>query len=225
MQDAPILSSFPFFAALSPDAQSQLRAATTHVSLPPQTQVIRRGDEVGGVYLVQAGALRIYYVSAEGREGTLYWVDPGQSCILALNCLFSRLAYPAWVETDQAETHVAVVSGDAYRSLYLTEPALQKFTFETLTTRLFELLTLMQETTSLGLEQRVAALLLRRSTNGQTVEATHEQIAHHLGSSREVVSRVLRNLATRGAIRLSHRSIAIEDGDKLRAMVEPFSVT
>ena len=69
------------------------------------------------------------------------------------------------------------------------EPALQKFTFETLTTRLFELMTLMQETASLGLEQRVAAFLLRRSVNGQALEVTHEQIAHHLGSSREVVSR------------------------------------
>ena len=222
MLDAPKLSSFPFFSELSSAGQSQLRAATSHVLLAPQTKVIQRGDEVGGVYLVEAGALRVYYVSAEGREGTLYWVDAGQSCVLALNCLFSRLAYPAWVETDLVETRVIIISGDVYRRLYLVEPALQKFTFETLTTRLFELMTLMQETASLGLEQRVAALLLRRSVNGQTFEVTHEQIAHHLGSSREVVSRVLRNLAARGAIKLSHRSIAIKDSDKLRATVEPF---
>ena len=190
--------------------------------MAPQTKVIQRGDEVGGVYLVEAGALRVYYVSAEGREGTLYWVDAGQSCVLALNCLFSRLAYPAWVETDQVETRVIIISGDVYRRLYLVEPALQKFTFETLTTRLFELMTLMQETASLGLEQRVAAFLLRRSVNGQALEVTHEQIAHHLGSSREVVSRVLRNLAARGAIKLSHRSVAIEDSAKLRGTVESF---
>lgn len=222
MLDVPKLSSFPFFSELSPAGQSQLRAATSHVLLAPQTKVIQRGDEVGGVYLVEAGALRVYYVSAEGREGTLYWVDAGQSCILALNCLFSRLVYPAWVETDQVETRVFIISGEVYRRLYLVEPALQKFTFETLTTRLFELMTLMQETASLGLEQRVAAFLLRRSVNGQALEVTHEQIAHHLGSSREVVSRVLRNLAARGAIKLSHRSVAIEDSAKLRGTVESF---
>ena len=77
MLDAPKLSSFPFFSELSPAGQSQLRAATSHVLLAPQTKVIQRGDEVGGVYLVEAGALRVYYVSAEGREGTLYWVDAG----------------------------------------------------------------------------------------------------------------------------------------------------
>ena len=81
----------------------------------------------------------------------------------------------------------------------------------------------MQETASLGLEQRVAAFLLRRSVNGQALEVTHEQIAHHLGSSREVVSRVLRNLAARGAIKLSHRSVAIEDSAKLRGTVESVS--
>jgi len=188
--------------------------------LPPYAKVIERGDEVAGVYLVEAGALRIYYVSSEGREGTLYWVDPGQSCIIALNCLFARLPYPAWVETDQADTEVAIISGDVYRELYLAEPALQHFTFATLSTRLFELMTLLQETASFDLEQRVAAFLLRRSGSGHVLETTHEQVAHHLGSSREVVSRVLRNLARSGAIRLSPGSVAIVDADKLRSAVE-----
>ncbi len=222
MLSADRLANFPFFSQLTPNGQAALCAAASHVALPPRTQVIQRGDEVAGVYLVEAGALRIYYISAEGREGTLYWVDAGQSCILALNCLFSHIAYPAWVETDQTETKVAVISGEVYRRLYLEEPVLQQFTFEALTTRLFELMTLMQETASLGLEQRVAAFLLRRSANGQLLEASHEQIAHHLGSSREVVSRVLRNLENRGAIRLSRRSIEIADDAKLRGMIEPY---
>jgi CRP/FNR family transcriptional regulator, anaerobic regulatory protein len=99
---------------MSAAGRSRLLGATRQVTLPPYAKIIERGDEVAGVYLVEAGALRIYYISAEGREGTLYWVDPGQSCILALNCLFSRLAYPAWVETDQTETRVAIMSGELY---------------------------------------------------------------------------------------------------------------
>ncbi len=221
MSDRAPLAEFAFQSELSDSGRSRLLAATRHVSLPPHAQVIKRGDEVGGVYLVEGGALRVYYINPDGREGTLYWVDAGQSCVLALNCLFSRLAYPAWVETDQAETRVAIVSGDAYRELYLTEPALQRFTFEALATRLFELMTLMEETASLGLEQRVAAFLLRRSGSNQVMETTHEQVAHHLGSSREVVSRVLRNIARQGAIRLSTRSISIVDAAKLGSLVEP----
>ena len=220
MLDANKPSHFPFFSELNARGRSRLLGATRHVRLPPYAKVIERGDEVAGVHLVEAGALRIYYVSSEGREGTLYWVDPGQSCIIALNCLFARLPYPAWVETDQADTEVAIISGDVYRELYLAEPALQHFTFATLSTRLFELMTLLQETASFDLEQRVAAFLLRRSGSGHVLETTHEQVAHHLGSSREVVSRVLRNLARSGAIRLSPGSVAIVDADKLRGAVE-----
>jgi CRP/FNR family transcriptional regulator len=220
MHDPDRLSQFPFLAELSTAGRSRLLGATRHVTLAPYSKVIERGDEVAGAYLVEAGALRIYYISADGREGTLYWVDPGQSCILALNSLFSRLAYPAWVETDQAETRVAVVSGGVFRELYAVEPSLQGFAFATLSARLFELMTLLQETASFGLEQRVAAFLLRRGQD-HVVETTHEQIAHHLGSSREVVSRVLRNLARSSAIKLSTGSVAIVDEAKLRSLVEP----
>jgi len=211
-------SNFSFLPKLTPSGRSELLSATTEHRFPPRTQIIQRGDEVAGVYLVSAGALRVYYITAEGREGTLYWIDPGVSCVLALNCLFSRMAYPAWVESDHCETHVSVISGDVFRRLYLSEPALQEFTFETLTVRLFELMTLMEETASFGLEQRVASFLLRRSVNG-ALEVSHEDVAHHLGSSREVVSRVLRNLASQEAIHLARRSIQIADAGKLREMI------
>ena len=214
------LSLFPLLDELSPTGRARLLAATRHLTLQPYAQVLQPGDEVAGAYLVERGALRVYYVSAEGREGTLYWIDPGQSCILALNCLFARLAYPAWVEVDSSETQVAVISGDAYRELFSAEAAVQRFTFDALATRLFDLMSLMQETASLGLEQRVAAHLLRRAVGAEVLESTHEQIAHHLGSSREVVSRVLRNIARSGALSLSPRSITILDAAKLRALAE-----
>jgi CRP/FNR family transcriptional regulator len=220
MLDHQQLSHFPVFEELSGAGRALLLAAARHVTLEPHTKVLQRGDEVAGAYLVERGALRVYYISAEGREGTLYWIDPGESCILALNCLFARLAYPAWVETDQSGAQVAVISGAAYRELFLSEPAVQRFTFGAQATRLFDLLTLMQETASLGLEQRVAAHLLRRAKAAQSLETTHEQIAHHVGSSREVVSRVLRNIARSGALNLSPGSITIIDAEKLRGFVE-----
>jgi CRP/FNR family transcriptional regulator, anaerobic regulatory protein len=220
MLDHQQLSHFPLLEELSDGGRAQLLAAARYVTLDPHTKVLQRGDEVAGAYLVERGALRVYYISAEGREGTLYWIDPGETCILALNCLFARLAYPAWVETDQSGAQVAVISGPTYRELFLSEPAVQRFTFGAQATRLFDLLTLMQETASLGLEQRVAAHLLRRAGAAQSLETTHEQIAHHVGSSREVVSRVLRNIARSGALALSPRSITIIDAEKLRGFVE-----
>ncbi len=211
---------FPFLDELTNDGRQRLLAAAQVINFAAHTRVINKGDDVGGVYLVESGALRIFYISPEGREGTLYWVDARQTCILALNCLFSKLAYPAWVETESEETQITVISGNAYRELFIVEPGVQRFTFETLSTRIFDLMTLMQETASLGLEQRVASFLLRRSVGRSALEVTHEQIANHVGSSREVVSRVLRNLARHGAISLSQRSISIDSRDKLTEFVE-----
>lgn len=219
MPTNPALPKFNFLDDLSDASRSTLAATTNRVSLPPRTPVLAQGDEISGVFLVEKGSLRIYYVNAEGREGTLYWVDAGQSCILALNCLFSQLPYPAWVETDDAETDVAIISGDAYRELYLKEAPLQKFTFDALSGRLFDLMTLLQETGSLGLEQRLAAFLLRRSGDDEHLDITHERIANHLGTSREVASRVLRNLASRGGVVLGHRTISITDAELLENLV------
>ena len=169
-----------------------------------------RGDVVAGAYLVEKGALRVYYVSAEGREGTLYWVEPGQSCVLALNCMFSGLAYPAWVQSE-GETEVAIIPGDVYRRLFAAEAAVQSFTFDTLSGRLFELMQLMEETASQGLEARVAAFLLRRSKGEDSIAITQEQIARHLATSREVVSRVPRALVARRLIETSPGYIALTD--------------
>ena len=99
MPPVPALNLFPFIAAMAPASRGTLEGFVAPVSCKAGTPLVARGDEVAGAYLVEEGALRVYYTSEEGREGTLYWIEPGQSCILALNCTFSRLAYPAWVES------------------------------------------------------------------------------------------------------------------------------
>ena len=110
MPIAPASSRFPFVAAMTPANRRTLETSLRVISCEAHTHLVARGDEVAGAYLVEEGALRVYYTSEDGREGTLYWVEPGQTCILALNSTFSRLAYPAWVESD-GPTRFAIVPG------------------------------------------------------------------------------------------------------------------
>lgn len=212
-------SLFPFLAELSPAGRARVDAQMRRISCPGATQLIARGDEVAGAYLVERGALRVYYVNSEGREGSLYWVEPGQSCILALNCTFSRLAYPAWVESDGA-TEIAIIPGEVYRELFASEPMVQRFTFEALSSRLFELMALIEETASLGLEARVAAFLMRRARGARQIDLTQEQLARHLTTSREVVARVMRGLAASGLISHGGGRVAILDGPALARLVD-----
>ncbi len=219
MTDMIDLNHFPFIADVGAANRALLRSALRRISCPGVTQLVARGDEVAGAYLVMRGALRVYYISPDGREGTLYWVEAGQSCILALNCTFSRLTYPAWVESD-GPAEIVVVPGAVYRELFAVEPAVQRFTFEALSVRLFELMALIEETASQGLEGRIAAFLLRRAKGETLLSITQEQIAHHLTTSREVVSRVLRGLAATGLIGLAQGRITIRDSEGLRQLTQ-----
>ncbi|MDK9696414.1 MAG: Crp/Fnr family transcriptional regulator [Siculibacillus sp.] len=219
MRAVPTLELFPSLADLGDESRRLLETSVTRVACPSGTPLIARGDLVTGAYLVEKGALRVYYVSAEGREGTLYWIEPGQSCILALNALFSRLAYPAWVESD-GDTEVTVVPGDVYRRLFSLEPAVQSFTFEVLSGRLFELMALIEETASQGLEARLAAFLLRRAKGERQIALTQDQIARHLATSREVVSRLLRGLVTRRLVATTPRRVTLLDPAALATLVE-----
>lgn len=215
----PALAKFPFLADLGAASRSRLDDSLRRASCADGTHLVSRGDEVAGAYLVERGALRVYYVSAEGREGTLYWVEPGQSCILALNCTFSRLAYPAWVESD-GETDIAIVPGEVYRELFAREAAVQRFTFEALSGRLFELMALVEETASQGLEARIAAFLLRRAKGGADIAITQEQLARHLATSREVVSRTLRRLGAGGLIDSEPGRLRIIDAERLARLID-----
>jgi len=210
MSTAPAAKLFPLLADLTPASRELLAASVKRIACDGGVPLVARGDHIAGAYLVEKGALRVYYVSAEGREGTLYWVEPGQTCILAINCMFSGLAYPAWVESD-GETEVSLVPGDVYRRLFATEPSVQRFTFDNLSGRLFELMQLIEETASQGLEARIAAFLLRRSKGEESVAITQEQIARHLATSREVVSRVLRALQARRLIETSQGHVTLLD--------------
>lgn len=219
MSHAPVPELFPSLADLSVESRNLLAGSAKQVICADGTPLVSRGDLVTGAYLVEKGALRVYYVNAEGREGTLYWVEPGQSCILALSCMFSRLAYPAWVESE-GDTEVTIVPGEIYRRLFASEQAVQRFTFDALSGRLFELMALIEETASQGLEARVAAFLLRRSKGAASVAMTQEQLARHLATSREVVSRVLRGLVARRLIATAQGRITLTDPAALRQLAE-----
>lgn len=210
---------FPFVAEIGAANSKRLAAGLRRGNFADATPLIQRGDPVAGAYLVERGALRVYYVSAEGREGTLYWVEPGQCCILALNCTFSRLDYPAFVESE-GETNLSIIPGPLYRDLFAQEPSVQRFTFEALSGRLFELMALIEETVSLGLEARLAAFLIRRSKGGDRLKLTQEQIAGHLGTSREVVSRVLRRMSGAGVIDSGTGWVSLRNVERLAQLLD-----
>jgi len=213
------LEPLGFVDELSANGRSLLAQRLRWHEVEPRTPLIARGDTVGGVYIVQRGALRIFYIGPQGREGTLYWVEPGDACVLALNCVCAELEYPAWAESEAEPSRIGMIPAATFRALFTSEPAIRAYTFRVLSHRVFELMRILEEAATFGLEQRVAALLLERAGSGDTIAMSQERMASHLGSAREVVSRLVRSLAHRGCIETGRGRITIRDRAALRALV------
>jgi CRP/FNR family transcriptional regulator len=214
-------TQFPFLARLTTEGRKELGAlATTRVR--PATRLLRRGDPANGAYLVVAGVLRVYYITREGREATLYRVEPGGTCILALTATFDDAPYPAWVDAGPEGSELTRVPTALFHRLLDTETAFRAFVFGAMSGRIFELMGTLEETASVQMEQRVARYLLRRSTRERDghVRVTQVGIASELGTAREVVFRALRSLAQRDLIETGRRRIRVLDVEGLTRLAQ-----
>ena len=214
-----MLSCFLFAQELSPGARSAVDQELLSFAVDGRKLLIQKGDTVGGVYLVYEGALRVYSMNANGRESTLYWIEPGESCILAMNCVFSNILYPAWVESGRKGAKFAVIPSPVYRRLHESEKCVQQFTFDVLSARIFDLMSTLEDVTTLPLDRRLANFLLKKSDSGRRLQMSHEEIASHLGTAREVVSRNLRNLENAGLVQVARGYTEIASVEGLRSFV------
>ncbi len=214
------LGDHGFAEDLSEVGRRRLDAEARVIDVQPDAPLLRRGDPVGGVYLVPSGSVRVYYVSEDGKEGTLYWIDPGGACILSVHCTCGGTEYPAWAQAESEPTRLVLVPASTFNALLQSEPGVQRFVFGALAGRINELMRIAEEATTFGLEQRLARLLLERADEERWVVMSQERIANHLGTAREVVSRLLRRMTAEGLLSRRRGRIRIVDAERVRALVE-----
>lgn len=212
------LNDFAFIREMRPQTRERLALTLTLSVVQPNITILHPGDIVDGVYLIRSGSIRVYYLDAEGREGTLYWIEAGQSCILALNSLFTEIPYPAWAEAEAGGVEIVTVPGALFRELFAGEPSAQRFLFEQLSERVFELQKLLERTMRLPQEDRLILLLLAHADANGIVHLSQDKLARHLGTVREVVARLLRNLASQGLVATAPRQIRLLDKRRLMKM-------
>lgn len=171
--------------------------------------IINKGNSVSGAYVVVRGRLRVYSISPSGNEATLYFLNPGDVCILALNCIFNHMDYPAWVQSEP-DTSVGVIPALTYRTLFQTEPSIQNLTVHALSVLVFRLMEELEQIHALNLNERLARFILMRSEGGRELRMTQSELAAHLGSTREVIAKLLRRLVADGVIRTLRGAIVVE---------------
>jgi CRP/FNR family transcriptional regulator, anaerobic regulatory protein len=181
---------------------------------------VHKGQPVSGAYVVLAGRLRVFTIAPNGVEATLYFIDPGETCVLALNCLFNDLLYPAWVQAEEPTT-VAIIPGAVYRRLFETESPVREFTVKTLATLVYRLMAELEQIHSSNHRQRLAQFILHHASADGTLHMTQQHLAGHLGTTREVVARLMQDFVGRGLVRTGRGQVHIADLFALRRLVVP----
>lgn len=193
------IDAIKIYSELSEEARALFDKRLVRRALPKGKTVIEKGHKVSGAYFVLRGWLRVYTFGPGGGEATLYLIRPGETCVLALNSLFNDLLYPAWVEAG-ADTVVGVLPGPVYRTLFERERGVRDLTVRALSTAVFRLMAELEEVHTARLDQRLAAFLLTHASGAGEVTGTQQELAGHIGTSREVVARLLGEFSAQGLV-------------------------
>ena len=208
-----LVELYPVLGQLAPGAQEALFASLQTLRLPAGTVLFDERQVCQGFPLVLDGAVRVSKTSVNGRELPLYRVTPGETCIITTSCLLGKSDYNARGMVE-SELTLALLPVPQFSAL-MAEPAFRDFAFHLFSSRIADLMQLVEEVAFKKLDQRLAALLLGK---GRVVHATHQQLADELGSVREIVSRLLKGFATQRLVILGREQIEILDAPGLRQL-------
>lgn len=222
MSKSEVLAKFPFYRDVSDAVRTRIEASARLETLPARTQIFTEGDPCRVVPLLGEGALRVFMRGESGREITLYNVGPGETCLLTLVCAWSGARYAASAVTESDSRAVLVPVGD-FRALWEDQPAVRAYVFQLMAERVLGLMALVDEVAFRRMDSRLAEYLAqqfgaRPASAARVLDVTHERIAAHLGSAREVISRLLKDLERLGAIELGRGQIRLCDEDLLRRL-------
>lgn len=182
--------------------------------------IIHNGSmDCTGLLLVQHGQLRTYILSDEGREITLYRLFDRDICLFSASCIMRSIQFEVTIEAEK-DTCLWIIPAEIYKNIMEESAPVANYTNELMASRFSDVMWLMEQIMWKSLDKRVAAFLLEESSIEESAELkiTHETIANHLGSHREVITRMLRYFQSEGMVRLSRGSVTVTDEARLRQL-------
>ena len=183
--------------------------------IPAGRDVFALGDQVDAIALLISGTIRVYKVGNTGREITLYRFSAGESCILTANAILNQEHFSA-IASVEDDAEAVMIPADIFQDWVNRFPFWREFVFDLLSQRLASVIEIVDEVAFGRMDQRVASFLLERHEQHMPINVTHQEIADELGSSREVISRILGNFASQKVIQLGRGTIEILDLPALR---------
>lgn len=182
--------------------------------------IIHNGSlDCTGLLLLKSGQLRAYILSDEGREITIYRLFDRDICLFSASCIMRSIQFDITIEAEK-DTEFWLIPPDLYKELMEESAAVSNYTNEIMAARFSEVMWLMEQIMWKSMDKRIASFLLTEASieGTSTLKITHEMIANHLGTHREVVTRMLRYFQSEGLVKLTRGTVEILDEKQLQAL-------
>ena len=232
---------FPIYDKLSPADQSALSQVASIRSVPAGT-LLHNGSncyrahkghqhqgrsrkralcKVGRILVIRSGQLRVYITSDEGKEITMYRLFERDICLFSASCVLNSIQFDLMI-TAEKDTQFWIIPPMFYKELVERNLPLANYTNQLMASRFTDVMWLMEQVMFKSFDKRLAHFLLEESALEGTLKLkiTHEIIASHLGTAREVVTRMLKYFQTEGMVALTRGTIELLDEEKLALLSE-----
>ena len=211
-----ITDAFDFLRDTSDEVKEELVRHARIVSIPRGEFIFLEGDECTQIGLILSGIVRIYKLGESGREITLYRLGTGECCVLTASCIFARTSFPA-IAVVEEDVEAALVPSHIFRDWINRFEIWRDYIFTLLSRRVSEILSTLEEVAFRRVDIRIAEMLIKlHDEKKEDIRMTHQDIAMELGTSREVVSRILKHFEDDKIITLKRGYIIIEHIDVLK---------
>ncbi len=210
---------FPIWDKLSPEHQRLISENLSRRKAAAGTLIHRGSADCLGYMVIISGQLRGYILSDEGRELTIYRLFDRDICVLAAACMMNSIQFEIFIEAEK-DTEFWLIPPDIFKQLMESSAPAANFTTEIMSARLSETMWLMEQVMWRSMDKRIAAFLLEECAieGSLQLKITHEGIANHLGTHREVVTRMLRFFQSEGLVELSRGAVTVKDEKRLRQL-------
>jgi CRP/FNR family transcriptional regulator, anaerobic regulatory protein len=208
-----ILNKFSF---LGEDFSNELNKHALITDIKAKTEIITEGQKIRYVPFLIKGSIKVYSLN-DGRELIYYYVRPNDSCLMTFSSIFSDYTSKVYAIAEE-DSEVMLIPVSVLHDWLIRFPEINKLFYNEYDKRFTDVMNMVNDAVFHKLDKRIVNYIKQQiSITGQNpIKLTHREIASNLGTSREVVSRVLKKVENEGEIIQTKEGIKIPVNENVR---------
>lgn len=215
----PFEDYLPVWDKLTVDERELLVHSVIKRTASKGTLLYNGSKDCEGLFVIYSGQLRVFIISDEGKEVTLYRLLERDMSLFSASCMLSSIQFEISIEAEK-DTEFWVIPTEVYKKIMTSSTAVANYTNQLMAARFSDVMWLIEQIMWKSVDKRLAAFLVEESRleESLTLKITHDRIAAHMGTAREVITRMLRYFQSEGMVALTRGNVEVTDERRLREL-------